>query len=390
MKAIYALSADPITYGHIDVILRAASIFNEVIVAIGTNSDKTYMFTKETRVMLAAEALTRFPNIRVVAFEGLLVDYAYEQDIPVIIRGIRNASDYECEKRLALCGETQSQGIDTFLLMASPSMEHITSGTVKSIMKSGGYIHDMVPLNVKFELEKTLGKRIIIGVTGTIGAGKSYVTNQLVEAFNKEDRPAYNIDLDAIAHDILDSLDEPIYRKVRNDITHSFYNKVDGYKGSIDRAKLGEIVFNDPMKMQILNSIMIPAMLTRIKREIANKEGIFFINGALLIEAGWNKLCNNNIVLVGCDEQTQHERLADRGHDEEEIKKRVGAQLKFHEKHVQLRELIKQDSYGRIYLFDNSKDNNKADLANAVRAITTEILNPEDNKEFFSEVNNLL
>jgi pantetheine-phosphate adenylyltransferase len=129
MKAIYAFSGDPITFGHIDIIERAAKVFTKVLVCIGSNPDKKYMFTLEQRLQMAQDALSSIKNVDVKSFSGLLVDFAFEQNISVIIKGVRNTTDFEYENTLHAVGESQKLGIETFILFAKPQLAHVSSRT---------------------------------------------------------------------------------------------------------------------------------------------------------------------------------------------------------------------------------------------------------------------
>ncbi|MCK5024944.1 MAG: pantetheine-phosphate adenylyltransferase, partial [Nanoarchaeota archaeon] len=115
-KAIYAFSGDPITYGHIDVIQRVSRVFDDMIVGIGINPDKKYMFNLEERTEMAKKALVNIPNTRVSPFHGLLVDYAYESGVDVIVKGVRNSADFDYENMLHQVGESQKLGLDTHIL----------------------------------------------------------------------------------------------------------------------------------------------------------------------------------------------------------------------------------------------------------------------------------
>jgi len=180
-KAIYALSADPITYGHIDIVERAADIFDEVLVRIGVNADKNYMFSEEERVEMARKALEGLPNVNVDSFRGLLVDYAYEQGVDTIVKGVRNDADRSYEDTLIKIGKTQQPSIETKLLEARPELAHISSSAVKAIQKEQGLIHEYVPLHVKQGLEARVSGQYIVGVSGEIGCGKSYVGKRFEE-----------------------------------------------------------------------------------------------------------------------------------------------------------------------------------------------------------------
>ena len=115
-SAIYAFSGDPITFGHIDIIKRAATVFDRVVVAIGCNPAKKYLFSQEERTEMARRSLLNLKNVEVKTFQGMLVDFAYENNIDVIVKGIRSTTDFEYEMSLHNLGESQKLGIDTFIL----------------------------------------------------------------------------------------------------------------------------------------------------------------------------------------------------------------------------------------------------------------------------------
>ena len=187
-RAIYAFSGDPITYGHIDIIKRALKGFDEIVVAIGVNPDKKYMFSLDERKEMAEKSLAGIPSTKVVSFEGLLVDYAYENDIPVIIKGIRDQVDTDYEKIIHQVGESQELDIETYILFARPELSHISSSTVKAIQKEHGRIEKYVPLYVKQCLEAKMSGQYIVGITGEIGAGKSYVSEKFIQLGKERDR----------------------------------------------------------------------------------------------------------------------------------------------------------------------------------------------------------
>jgi pantetheine-phosphate adenylyltransferase len=370
MKAIYAFSGDPITFGHIDIIERAAKVFTKVLVCIGSNPDKKYMFTLEQRLQMAQDALSSIKNVDVKSFSGLLVDFAFEQNISVIIKGVRNTTDFEYENTLHAVGESQKLGIETFILFAKPQLAHVSSSTVKSIQKEHGFIHEYVTLNVKEALEKQMSKQLIIGVTGEIAAGKSYVTDALVSLLDKSKIEAHNIDLDIIAHEILGSLKLPQYVEVRHKISARFGETIKDLYDSINRKKLGAIVFKDSNALKDLNDIMRDSILVRIKRELNNKEGIIFLNAALLVEAGMTDLCNNNVILVKCDKVVQRSRLYKRGLSTVQLNKRLKSQYSYDEKKAVLAERIREHNKytGNIFIVDTSK--NDSDIINTAKLLS--------------------
>src|SRR3989338_1099645 len=220
-KALYAFSGDPITYGHIDIVERTAKAFDEVIVGIGKNPDKKYTFSLEERTEMAQKSLVQLSTVKVVAFEGLLVDYAYEQQIDVIVKGVRDSKDFEYEVQLHHIGDSQRLGIDTFFLSARKELTHVSSSSVKSLQKENGLIHQYVPLYVKQCVEARISEQYILGVTGEPGMGKSYIGEKVVEEGKQRGIPVHHIELDHIGHKIY-LRQEPVYQNIRENIINHF------------------------------------------------------------------------------------------------------------------------------------------------------------------------
>jgi pantetheine-phosphate adenylyltransferase/dephospho-CoA kinase len=370
-KAIYAFSGDPITFGHIDIIKRASDCFDEVIVGIGSNPDKKYMFSLEERTEMARRSLKKIPNVKVQAINGLLVDYAYEQNISTIVKGVRDITDFGYENILHQVGESQKLGIDTFILFAKPELAHVSSGVVKAIQKEHGLIHDYVTLYVKQSLELTISRQFIIGVTGEIGVGKSYVSDLIVSTANKMGIPCHNIDLDRIGHQILEELKEPRYQQIRNDLINKFGKTIGLPNGMINRKALGQIVFTNSKKLQDLNQIMLKPILVRLKREFVDKKGIIILNGALLAEAGMLHLCNNNIILLSCQKNIQQERLKNRGLNKSQLLRRVKSQYSFEQKKKIIDGQIAAEMNGKLWTVDSSRQIESGKIAAILKYAST-------------------
>lgn len=144
-KAVYAFSGDPITYGHINIIERAAKIFDEVIVAIGQNPAKKYLFSVEERIYLASISLDHLNNVEVKNFSGLFTDFLQKQDTHVHIKGIRNIEDYYYETTLHEIFKSQFKATECILFPAVKEYEHISSSAVKALALVGGNIQSYVP-----------------------------------------------------------------------------------------------------------------------------------------------------------------------------------------------------------------------------------------------------
>ena len=146
MKAVYPGSFDPVTYGHLDIIERAAAILDELTVSVLNNKAKTALFSVEERVKILKEATSHLPNVRVDCFSGLLVDYAKQNDIHVSVRGLRAVTDFEYELQIAQTNSKFSGGeLDTIFLTTRLEYAYLSSSTVKEIASFGGDISETVP-----------------------------------------------------------------------------------------------------------------------------------------------------------------------------------------------------------------------------------------------------
>ncbi len=145
-RAIYPGSFDPVTYGHLDVIRRAASVFDELIVSILNNKEKKPLFSLEERVKILEKATADIPNVKVDSFSGLLIDYAAEKNIHVAIRGLRAITDFEYELQIAQTNRVLSkEDLDTMFFTTSLEYSYLSSSSVKEIASFGGDISMCVP-----------------------------------------------------------------------------------------------------------------------------------------------------------------------------------------------------------------------------------------------------
>ena len=158
--AIYPGSFDPVTYGHLDVIKRAADIFDELTVSVLNNTAKTPLFSVDERVKILKEATKDLPNVKVDSFSGLLIDYAKSKDIHVAIRGLRAITDFEYELQIAQTNRKLSnEELDTMFLTTSLEYAYLSSTTVKEVATFGGDISKFVPEFVRKEVYGKLGSQ---------------------------------------------------------------------------------------------------------------------------------------------------------------------------------------------------------------------------------------
>jgi pantetheine-phosphate adenylyltransferase len=152
--AVYPGSFDPITNGHLDVISRAAQMFDRVIVAVARNPEKQPLFDVAERVALARQAVVKLGNVTVEDFEGLLVKYARRKRASVVVRGLRAVSDFEFEFQMALMNRRLDAEIETIFLMPKDEYTFLSSRLVKEIAALGGDVSDFVPRAVERALKR--------------------------------------------------------------------------------------------------------------------------------------------------------------------------------------------------------------------------------------------
>jgi pantetheine-phosphate adenylyltransferase len=146
-RAICPGSFDPVTNGHLDIIGRAAHLYDEVVVAVFVNQSKSSLFSVDERREMLLEATAQYGNVRIDTFHGLVVDYCKANDIPVIVKGLRAVSDFDYELQMAQMNRGLA-GVDTLFMPTNPEYSFLASSLVKEIAKWGGDISSLVPPNV--------------------------------------------------------------------------------------------------------------------------------------------------------------------------------------------------------------------------------------------------
>lgn len=147
-RALFPGSFDPITLGHYDIILRGIKLFDEVVVAIGINAEKKYMFSLEQRKKFIEDAFKDEPKVKVVTYQGLTIDFCKDIDAQFILRGLRNPADFEFEKAIAHTNRKLSK-IETVFLLTASKTSYISSSIVRDVIRNHGDYTQLVPDSVK-------------------------------------------------------------------------------------------------------------------------------------------------------------------------------------------------------------------------------------------------
>ena len=154
--AVYPGTFDPVTYGHVDIIKRAAKIYDKVIVAVAHNEDKNPLFSVEERVSMLKDSVRPLKNVIVDDFNGLVVDYVKSKGSRVMIRGLRMISDFESELQMALTNRKLSEDIETIFMMPNESYSYISSKLMKEAAGLGADVKNFIPKKVQVLLKKKL------------------------------------------------------------------------------------------------------------------------------------------------------------------------------------------------------------------------------------------
>jgi pantetheine-phosphate adenylyltransferase len=158
-RALFPASFDPVTNGHLDIVQRSLHVFDELVLAVATNVDKTETFTLEERLAMLESTVAGMPHVRVTAFDGLTVDFARQIGARVIIRGFRAMSDFEYEFEMALMNRHLNPDVETIFMMTSPENLYVSSSRLKELVRFGRDVSEFVPATVAKSLRDRLGKR---------------------------------------------------------------------------------------------------------------------------------------------------------------------------------------------------------------------------------------
>jgi pantetheine-phosphate adenylyltransferase len=337
--AIITGSFDPVTLGHLDIFRRATEIFHKVLIIVGNNVAKNYLFTPEERAQFIRDNMKN-ENVTITTLGNrLAADIVYENN-GFLLKGVRISADFDFEKMLQDINSMHQADVDTLFFPCRAQLGCVSSTAAKEICRLHGNTQDQVPLSVKAALEKKLVNQTRIGWTGSIASGKSTLAEAVAKEGEENGIQVHNIDLDRIAHDILFSRIEPAYVELRTRLQKAL--GLDEWS----RKLVGQTVFGNTEHKKVLDQEMEKPMRTRLRTELMGREGIILVNGALLLESGWSRVVNNRIVILSVDEEMQATRLLERGHTKEDARSRIAAQWSGERKEQEIDRIVERDGFG--------------------------------------------
>jgi len=369
--AVYPLSADPIHYGHLSNVTAAVTsgLFDEVVVALGHNPTKKYLFNLEERLDLAKRTVEAAgldkTKVRVESFTGLLRNYAILNGADFIVKGCRNGTDWDYENLLSEFND--EYGLQTLVLPAKKELRNLSSTYVKAIAVEGGLVHELVHPATKQALEEKLRGVSLVGVTGNMGAGKSTFCNEIVEYAKNKDVEIHHVDFDKLVHSLWQG-DSPLANKVKEKLVDAFGEGVFD-SPELNRKKLAGIVFGDDAKRKQLADIVYMPALLKLEEEVRKMKGVVLVDAAYFTEYNMLPLVNYNVVVVGCEKQERLNRILKRdGLTKEQLEAKVKAQHSPELRKQLIKKAQEKQHYGFYHEVDSTNKVNFEDVLAKLQA----------------------
>ncbi len=367
-KALFPLSGDPITNGHLNIIERASKWVKEIVVVVLKNDSKPSILTLKERVEIVELCLKSrgLKNISVDAYNGLLSDYATRTGILHIIRGIRNANDLEYEIFLESGHKRQNPKLEIIYFLSDSQHRTTSSSIARAILNRGGQIKDYVPLQAKQAMEERLMGQHKLIVTGGIACGKSYITEKLAASLTQDGYQTQNIDFDALVRHIYQGLAKGEYFSLAREMVDYLGQSIlDGKY--ISQKKVSQEVFspsdhqnqkiNSEEKLQVLLNLLRPYINSLYHEELATQRGLIFLNIPLAGESQILYESNNNVLLVTSNLEMQEKRLAEkRGISKKEARLRIERAGTSEVKKKFIKAILNREKVGKLIIFENDQD----------------------------------
>ena len=334
------------------------------------NPIKKYLFSTNERIELIKKSDLIFEKIKIESFNGLLAEYAYKNNIKIIIRGLRNTNDFNYELSLEEGHRYQWESLEFIYFSSKTKYLNHSSSLVKSITYDYGCINPYVSLNVKNALEKKYHHQQIINLSGSIASGKSTIGIKIVEVLKQKGYPAHYIDLDQVVHHLYEFNKHQEYKQLQFQLRQKYGENIFDDIGNIKRKSLGEKVFKDPHSIKKLNEMLSLPIKMEIKKRIKTKKGFIFIDGTVIYENGSEDIGNNNLLLIHCPIPQQINRLQNReGLDYMTAKKRILLANPSSIKIDLFKKAKKKYYFGEIIIYNNNTEPSKKKIEKLISSI---------------------
>lgn len=370
-RGMIALSADPITNGHLDIISRAAISYKEIIVVILNNDLKqNYTFSLLERENMAKRAIkhANISNVQVISSNKLLTDVYLEYGCDCLIRGIRNNQDKEYEETQMQYHKAILPSLEVVYFDASEKLKIVSSSVMKAWASHGIETTSYVPLFVKELLEQKICKQYKIAITGQMATGKSWVTKKLKDNINYLIKI---ISIDDLVHSVYSESSNGAedLRNQINDIVRSNEGPNVLNTEGVDRKFLGEFMFSSKCNNEIRQTIQkytFPHIQRKYREVLYGFQGLIIFEWAQLAEMNMASWTNNNVIVV--DTPDRETFIAARGLDPKIIAERAPFQWSTEKKIQSLTKQIELDDNGRIFHhIHNIENSNIKELSETIK-----------------------
>lgn len=377
-KGLVALSADPVTNGHLDIVRRAKEQCRELVVLVANNERKagTYLYTLEERVQMTERAV-REAGIRyatVVGSSGLLVDVYLFHGCDHLFRGVRNAKDLEYEDEQAELNRLILPKVQIDYLDAARELHIVSSSMVKGFVLQRLDVDKFVPMFVKQSLEERLLGQYRIGVTGCISVGKSWVAAEMVRLANFEKFGGKHINVDQLLRDVYDE-DSPGAQDVRDELAKAFgCGILSDDRLIVNRKKLAEVLFvrGADDKRRFVTELTMPHVARKYREALASASGLVVVEWAQTAEMGMGTWTSNNVVIV--DSPDRAFLMEQRGIDAERQKAMEEIQWSAARKERALKKAVAAAKSGTVKVHQNLRREHAATALHDIDKLFREVL----------------
>jgi pantetheine-phosphate adenylyltransferase len=358
-RGLVALSADPVTFGHLDLIAKAAAKCHELVVLVANNDRKlgSYCFTLDKRTAMVRRAVDEagLTNVRVIGSSGLLVDVYLREGCDRLFRGVRNEKDVDFEEEQATLNCMILPAIEGRFefVQADPKLKLVSSTLVKAFVQLRLDVDKFVPMFVKQALEEKLLQQYRVTVTGGIAVGKSFVAAELAAQAARAGIPSKHVNVDQLLRDVYDEQSEGA-QEVREALAAYFDDTVlTSDRKAVQRPRLADILFRSGADehRKFVTDLTMPHVARKYREALADATGLVVVEWAQMAEMDMGSWTNNNAIVVHCPDRATF--LAKRGVSPERMA--VMDEIQWREPHKMriLYERAKRDRSGCVLAYLN-------------------------------------